>query len=96
LEAGIDGSNGDADKEPAMKLIVLVIHLFLFDGIEEDLSYIYATMEECMQDKAKKEVELIGFPVERVEATCELQDPQPPPAPAECLPLVPRGSCGPN
>jgi hypothetical protein len=93
LLGGDSGSNGDAEKETAMKLIVLVIHLFLFDGVEEDLSYIYATMEDCMREKAKKEVELIGFPVERVEAACELQDPQPPPGPTECLPLVPHVSC---
>jgi hypothetical protein len=73
-----------------MKLIVLVIHLFLFDGIEEDLSYIYATMDDCMRAKAAKEVELIGFPVERVEAACELQDPQPPPPPAVCVNLTPE------
>jgi hypothetical protein len=76
-----------------MKLIVLVIHMFLFDNIEEESSFIYQTMDDCVREKAKKEVELIGFPIERVEAVCELQDPQPPPPPAECLPLVPRGTC---
>jgi hypothetical protein len=76
-----------------MKLIVLVIHMFLFDNIEEESSFIYQTMDDCVREKAKKEVELIGFPIERVEAICELQDPQPPPTPAECLPLVPHGAC---
>ena len=76
-----------------MKLIVLVIHMFLFDNIEEQSSFIYQSMDDCVREKAKKEVELIGFPIERVEAVCELQDPQPPPAPAECLPLVPHGTC---
>ena len=75
-----------------MKLIVLVIHMFLFDGVEEEASFIYPTMEECMREKAKKEVELVGFPIERVEAACELQDPQPPPQ-TVCLPLVPLVSC---
>jgi hypothetical protein len=76
-----------------MKLIVLVIHMFLFDGVQEEASFIFPTMEECMREKARKEVDLIGFPVERVEAVCELQDPQPPPGPAACLPLVPLVSC---
>jgi len=76
-----------------MKLIVLVIHMFLYDGIEEEASFIYPTMEECMREKARKEVDLIGFPVERVEAACELQDPQPFPPPTVCLPLVPLVSC---
>lgn len=58
-----------------MKIIVLVIRMFLFDGVEEESTFIYPTMEECMREKAKKEVELIGFPIERVEAVCELQDP---------------------
>lgn len=73
-----------------MKLIVLVIHLVLFGAVEEELSYIYPTMEDCMREKAKKEVELIGFPIERVEAACELQDPQPPPPPAKCINLTPE------
>jgi hypothetical protein len=58
-----------------MKIIVLVVHMFLFDGVEEEATFIYLTMDECMSEKAKKEVELIGFPIERVEAACELQDP---------------------
>ena len=58
-----------------MKIIVLVIRMFLFDGVEEEATFIYPTMEECMREKAKKEVELVGFPIERVEAACELQDP---------------------
>jgi hypothetical protein len=53
-------------------------------------------MEECMREKANKEVELIGFPIERVEAACELQDRQTSPPPTECLPLVPRVSCLPE
>jgi hypothetical protein len=79
-----------------MKLIVLVIHLFLYDNVEEELSYIFPTMEDCMQEKAKKEAELGGFPIERVEAVCELQDPQPPPGPAECMPLQPNTPCEPE
>lgn len=79
-----------------MKLIVLVIHMFLYDGIVEDASFIYPTMEECMREKATKEAELIGFPIERVEAACELQDPQPPPEPAACVPLVPLTPCVPE
>jgi hypothetical protein len=79
-----------------MKLIVLVIHLMLFDGVEEELSFIYPTMEDCMREKAKKQVELVGFPIERVEAVCELQDPQPPPGQAECLALQPKTGCGPE
>ena len=58
-----------------MKIIVLVVRMFLFDGIEEEATFIYATMEECMNQKTKKEGELLGFPIERVEAACELQDP---------------------
>jgi hypothetical protein len=58
-----------------MKIIVLVIHMFLFDGVEEEATFIYATMDECMSEKTKKEGELLGFPIERVEAVCELQDP---------------------
>lgn len=76
-----------------MKIIVLVIHMFLFGNIEEEATFIYPTMEECMREKAKKEVELVGFPIERVEAVCELQDRQTSPPPTECLPLVPRVSC---
>ena len=76
-----------------MKLIVLVIHLVLYDGVQEELSFIYSSMEECMTEKAKKELELVGFPIERVQAVCELQDPQPPPGPAECLALQPKVGC---
>ena len=75
-----------------MKLIVLVVRMFLFGNVEEESTFIYLTMEECMREKAKKEVELIGFPIERIEAACELQDPQPPPQ-TECLRLVPLVSC---
>jgi len=49
-------------------------------------------MEDCMREKATKEGELVGFPIERVEAVCELQDPQPPPTSA-CLPLQPHVGC---
>ena len=76
-----------------MKLIVLVVRMFLFGNVEEESTFIYSTMEECMREKAKKEVELVGFPIERVEAACELQDPQPFPPPTVCLPLVPLVSC---
>ena len=79
-----------------MKLIVLVIHLFLFDNVEEELSFIYPTMEECERQKAEKELQLVGFPIERVEAVCELQDPQPPPGPTECMPLLPNVGCEPE
>jgi hypothetical protein len=78
-----------------MKLIVLVVRMFLFGNVEEESTFIYSTMEECMREKARKEVELVGFPVERVEAACELQDPQPPPQ-TVCLPLVPLVSCLPE
>jgi len=57
-----------------MKVIVLIIRLFLFPGVEEDLSYIYPTMEECLREKAKKESELVGFPIEKVEAECVIKD----------------------
>jgi hypothetical protein len=50
-------------------------------------------MEECMRGKAQKERELVGFPIERVVATCELQDKQAEPPPTECLPLVVHVSC---
>jgi hypothetical protein len=79
-----------------MKIIVLVVRMFLFGEVEEESTFIYATMEECMRERARKEVELVGFPIERVEAVCELQDPQPPPSPAACLPLVPLVSCLPE
>ena len=79
-----------------MKLIVLVVRMFLFGNVEEESTFIYLTMEECMREKAKKEVELVGFPIERVEAACELQDPQPFPPPTACLPLVPLVSCLPE
>ena len=32
-----------------MKLIVLVIHMFLFDNIEEESSFIYQTMDDCVR-----------------------------------------------
>lgn len=57
-----------------MKIIVLVIHMFLYDNVEEEATFIYPTMEECMREKVKKEAELVGFPIERVEGVCELQD----------------------
>jgi len=66
-----------------MKIVVLVIHMVLFGAVAEEASFIYPTMEECMREKAKKEIELVGFPIESVEAVCELQDPQPPAPPAE-------------
>ncbi len=76
-----------------MIIIVLVVHMFLFGEVEEEATFIFPTMEECMQGKAQKERELVGFPVERVEATCELQDKRAEPPPTECLPLVPHVSC---
>jgi hypothetical protein len=76
-----------------MKIIVLVVHMFLFGEVEEEATFIFQTMEECMREKEKKEGELIGFPVERVEAVCELQDKQTAPPPVECMPLVPLVSC---
>jgi len=79
-----------------MKVIVLLIHMVLFGGVEEELSYIFPTMEECMKQKAQKELELVGFPIERVEVSCELQDPQTSPPPTECLVLVPRTTCEPD
>jgi hypothetical protein len=78
-----------------MKVIVLVIRLFLFPDVEEELSYVYPTMEACMMDKTVKERDLIGFPIERVEATCELQDKQVAPPTTECINLVPNVSCVP-
>ena len=78
-----------------MKVIVLVIIMFLFPNVEEETSFIYPTMEICMQEKEKKEVELIGFPIERVEAKCELQDKQVAPPPTECIELVAKVSCVP-
>jgi len=78
-----------------MKVIVLVITMFLFPNVEEELSFVYPTMEMCIQEKAKKEVELVGFPIERVEAKCELQDKQVAPPPTECRNLVPNVSCVP-
>ena len=76
-----------------MKVIVLVITMFLFPNVEEEATYIYPTMEVCMQEKAKKESELVGFPIERVEAKCELQDKQTAPPKTECINLVPNVSC---
>jgi hypothetical protein len=76
-----------------MKIIVLVVRMFLFPNVEEEATFIYPTMEECMREKAKKEVELIGFPIERVEAMCELQDKQTAPPKTECVNLVPNVSC---
>jgi hypothetical protein len=76
-----------------MKVIVLVIRMFLFGEVEEEATFIYPTMEECMREKEKKEGELVGFPIERVEGVCELQDRQTEPPPVECLPLVPRTGC---
>ena len=37
-----------------MKIIVLVIHMFLFDGVEEEATFIYATMEECMRRRRRR------------------------------------------
>lgn len=79
-----------------MKVIVLVIHMFLFGEVEEEATFIYPTMEECMAEKAKKEGDLVGFPIERVEAVCELQDRQTEPPPTECLPLQPNVGCIPE
>ena len=79
-----------------MKIIVLVIRMFLFGDIEEEATFIYPTMDECMRQKTIKEVELIGFPIERVEAACELQDRQTAPPPTECLQLVAKVSCVPE
>lgn len=76
-----------------MKVIVLVVRMFLFPNVEEEATFIYPTMEECLMEKAKKEFELIGFPIERVEAMCELQDKQVAPPPTECVQLVPNVSC---
>ena len=76
-----------------MKIIVLVVHMFLFGEVEEEATFIFPTMEECMRGKAQKEIELLGFPIERVEARCELQDKQTAPPPVECMPLVPLVSC---
>ena len=76
-----------------MKVIVLVITMFLFPNVEEEASFIYPTMEICLQEKAKKEAELVGFPIERVEAKCELQDKQVAPPRTECINLVPNVSC---
>jgi hypothetical protein len=76
-----------------MKIIVLVVHMFLFGEVEEEATFVFPTMEECMRGKAQKERELVGFPIERVEATCELQDKQIDPPPTECLPLVVKVSC---
>jgi hypothetical protein len=78
-----------------MKVIVLVITMFLFPNVEEEASFIYPTMEMCMQEMAKKEAELVGFPIERVEAKCELQDKQLAPPPTECVELVAKVSCVP-
>ena len=78
-----------------MKVIVLVIRLFLFPDVEEELSYIFPTMEQCMMEKARKENDLPGFPIERVEASCELQDKQTAPPPTECINLVAKVSCVP-
>jgi hypothetical protein len=78
-----------------MKVIVLVIRLFLFPDVEEELSYIFPTMEQCMMEKAKKENDLLGFPIERVEAACELQDKQTALPPTECINLVAKVSCVP-
>ena len=76
-----------------MKVIVLVIHMFLYGDVAEEQTFIYPTMEECLKAKAQKEDELVGFPIERIEAACELQDRQTEPPPVECLPLVPRTGC---
>jgi hypothetical protein len=76
-----------------MKVIVLVVHMFLFGEVEEEATFVFQTMEECMREKETKEGELLGFPVERVEAVCELQDKQTEPPPVECMPLVPLVSC---
>ncbi len=38
-----------------MKIIVLVVHMFLFGEVEEEATFIYPTMEECMRGKAQKE-----------------------------------------
>ena len=78
-----------------MKVIVLVVMMFLFPNVEEETTFIYPTMEICMQEKEKKEVELVGFPIERVEARCELQDKQLAPPPTECVELVAKVSCVP-
>ena len=78
-----------------MKVIVLVIRLFLFPDVEEELSYIFPTMEACMMEKTNKENSLLGFPIERVEATCEIQDKQVAPPQTECINLVPNVSCVP-
>ena len=78
-----------------MKVIVLIITMFLFPNVEEETSFIYPTMEICMQEKAKKEAELVGFPIERVEGRCELQDKQVAPPPTECIELVAKVSCVP-
>jgi hypothetical protein len=59
-----------------MKVIVLVVTLFLYGNIQENLTFLYPTTEACEWGKLKKEEELLGFPVERVEAHCELQDKQ--------------------
>jgi hypothetical protein len=79
-----------------MKVIVLVIRMFLFGEVEEEATFIYPTMEDCMVEKAKKEGELVGFPIERVEAICELQDRQTEPPPVPCLPLQPHVGCTPE
>jgi hypothetical protein len=79
-----------------MKIIVLVIRMFLFGDVEEEATFIYPTMQDCMREKAKKEVELIGFPIERVEAACELQDRRTSPPPTECISLVAQVSCLPE
>ena len=44
-----------------MKVIVLVIKLFLFPDVEEELSYVYPTMEACLMEKTSKESSLPGF-----------------------------------
>lgn len=76
-----------------MKVIVLVIKLFLFPDVEEELTYIFPTMEACLMEKADKENSLLGFPIERVEAACEVQDKQTAPPPTVCINLVPNVSC---
>jgi hypothetical protein len=76
-----------------MKVIVLVVQMFLFGEVEEEATFIFPTMEECMRGKVQKESELVGFPIERVVATCEVQDKQTEPPPTECLPLVVKVSC---
>ena len=76
-----------------MKIIVLVVQMFLFGEVEEEATFIFPTMEECMRGKAQKESELVGFPIERVVATCELQDKQVEPPVTECRPLVVKVSC---